>query len=767
MAAGLDSLKAALAHRYEIERELGHGGMATVYLARDLKHGRRIAIKVMKSDLGAATEPERFRREIETTAQLRHPNILPLYDSGEADGTVYFISPWVEDGSLKDRLGESGPLPISEAVRIVTEVAEALGEAHRGGIIHRDIKPANILLDQGRAVVADFGIACALGEPSRSRLTEAGSNLGTPGYMSPEQAFDGGSVDHRADIYAMGSLLYEMLTGEPPFVGPTVQSVLAKQATQTAPSARVLRSRIPAAIDRTIQKALSRAPSDRFDSTGTFVAALHEGRPSTIPEPLTGASTQSGVRGVEGTRSLVVIPFENRSPDPENAYFSDGLTDEIISDLSKLGAVHVISRATSSQLKGTVKDLATIGLELGVEFVLTGSVRRAEGALRITAELADAATSRTVWSEKYGGTTSDIFELQERLSRQIVDALQVAITPAESERLAARPIADVKVFERYLMAREEMYRFTPTGFARAEDMLTLGLEEAGENALLLATRGLLIMAREGNQLDPAPSWPAESRRLAERALELDPDCPVAHEVLGMSEAFHRRDVAEGIRMFRRAHELEPSNSSPLLWLVELYSYVGWGELAIETGRKAMALDPWSWLPQAKLACGYLWAGEMEAFREETDRLIARYSDQSMPDWFNATFRLPREGRVQEMRELIDRWESVLPHDVFWRCVRFLERGLSGDREGAMEVVVPGFEAWGVGNQEYAWLMADGYAIMGEVDRALDSLEEAVDQGFINYPFLAEHDVLLEPLRGEPRFKAILEGVKREWETFEV
>src|SRR6266705_2407715 len=270
----LESLRAALAERYALERELGRGGMATVYLAQDLKHHRKVAIKVLKPELAAALGPERFLQEIEIAASLTHPHILPLYDSGEATGLLYYVMPYVEGETLRNRLDRAGQLPVAEAVQITREVADALSHAHRHDVVHRDIKPENILLEAGHAVVSDFGIARAITAAAGGSLTETGIALGTPGYMSPEQGAARARVDQRSDIYSLGCVLYEMLAGEPPFTGPSAESIVRQHLAAAPPRVSAMRAAVPPAIEKAIVRALAKTPADRFATTAEFLEAL-------------------------------------------------------------------------------------------------------------------------------------------------------------------------------------------------------------------------------------------------------------------------------------------------------------------------------------------------------------------------------------------------------------------------------------------------------------------------------------------------------------
>ncbi len=402
MADQLARLHAALAGRYAIERELGRGGMATVYLARDLKHHRQVAIKVLKPELAAALGPERFLREIEIAAQLSHPHILPLLDSGEADGLLFYLMPYVEGESLRGRLEREKQLPLEDALQIMGEVADALSYAHRHDVVHRDVKPENILFEAGHAVVSDFGIARAITAAAGDELTQTGIAIGTPGYMSPEQAVGSKELDGRSDIYSLGCVLYEMLAGEPPYAGPNARAVIAKSWSEPVPRLRTLRE-VPEAVEHAVTKALAKAPADRFATAARFREALASaGRVGMRPARERGGPTvrrlvyllpvvatvaaiaaytflsrspvrQRTTRGHPRTM-LVVLPFENLGR-PEDEYFADGITEEITSRLAQLSELGVIARTSAIQYKKTTKTVPEIGAELGVQYLLEGTVR--------------------------------------------------------------------------------------------------------------------------------------------------------------------------------------------------------------------------------------------------------------------------------------------------------------------------------------------------------------------------------------------------------
>ncbi|HSF99554.1 MAG TPA: serine/threonine-protein kinase, partial [Vicinamibacterales bacterium] len=397
-------LAAALEGQYRIESELGSGGMATVFLAHELRHDRKVAIKVLRTGLEQAHGRERFLREIRLAARLTHPHILPLYDSGEAGGFPYFVMPVMEGQTLRDRLSDIRMLPVDEAVRIASEVAGALDYAHRHDIVHRDIKPENILLHEGHAVVADFGVGKALAAAAETSaaVTQVGVSVGTPAYMSPEQAA-GDEVDGRSDLFALGCVLHEMLTGEITFAAPTASATISKRFNWSPPPVSTVRLDVSPALSDTVARLLAREARDRYASGAEVVAALRQ-----LPVASGPVRAATPPAGATAAKSMAVLPFANVGAASDDEFFSDGLTDEIITDLSGVKALRLISRNSSMQMKGSTKPVREIGRELGVQYLLTGTVRRAGNALRITAQLVDAGTDTPLWAEKYSGTMDDV-----------------------------------------------------------------------------------------------------------------------------------------------------------------------------------------------------------------------------------------------------------------------------------------------------------------------------------------------------------------------
>jgi serine/threonine protein kinase/tetratricopeptide (TPR) repeat protein len=745
-------LTTALADRYRIERELGVGGMATVYVAEDVRHRRRVAVKVLKPELAAALGAERFLREIETTANLRHPHILPLYDSGEAGGFLYYVMPLIEGESLRDRLSREKPLPIEDALQIAKEVAEALGYAHARGVIHRDIKPENILLEGGHAVVADFGIAKAVSGLGGAHLTQTGLAVGTPAYMSPEQVLADG-VDGRSDLYSLGCMLHEMLTGETPFAAPTVQRMIARRLTESPPACSASRPEVGAQLSGVVQRILATDPAQRPANAAELVKSL------LTPSGSTWVAAAGGRPAPARAAGLVVLPFVNRSPDSGDEYFSDGLTEEIISDLASIKALSVISRTSAMRFKGSDKDVRTIGRELGVRYVLEGSVRKAGSSLRITAQLIDAEADSQLWSEKYGGTLDDVFEVQERVSREIVKALGVKLSNDEDRRLAARPIQNARAFELYLEARAVLRRLGAE-MEHGKDLVRQAIEIEGPTAPLLGLLAWadvsLVKAGIAN-----PAILAECAVQADALLAMAPDAPYGHALHGYI-SFERGHHPEAVRHFRAALEREPNDADSLFWLTVTYWQAGYMPGAEATSRQMMASDPLS--PMSWLASGVTpwFAGRFEG-GPETLRRAVEVDPQGYVIHWTLGYNYALVGdvtRAAEEAAWLTTYGPMVPYT--WQ-LQSLVASLQGDRPGALAALAPVNTA--PLDFHLTFHLAESYAMAGETARALLVVEEAVDKGFYAYEFMSTFCPFMAPLRGMPEYARIMEKARGRWEAF--
>jgi len=403
-----DRLQTSVVDRYVIEREVGRGGMATVFLAQDTRHNRPVALKVLHPELSLSLGSDRFLREIQIAARLQHPHIVPLYDSGRAGDLLYYVMPFIHGESLRQRLEREPQMPLEDAVRIARAVAAALDYAHRSQIVHRDIKPENVMLLEGEPMVTDFGIAKAVTAAVDKSLTQTGTAVGTPSYMGPEQASGEADLDGRSDIYSLGSMLYEMVAGVAPFIGPTTQAILTKLFIEPAPPLRERRDGVPEFLEAAVMKALAKAPAGRFATAAQFSQALTwPGGTGTPPGMPAGAGTAAS------PKSIAVLPFVNMSNDPENEYFSDGIAEEIINALTKIHALRVASRTSAFAFKGKNEDIGDIGKKLKVATVLEGSVRKAGNRLRVTAQLVSVADGNNLWSERFDRQLEDVFAIQD------------------------------------------------------------------------------------------------------------------------------------------------------------------------------------------------------------------------------------------------------------------------------------------------------------------------------------------------------------------
>jgi serine/threonine protein kinase/tetratricopeptide (TPR) repeat protein len=739
-----DRLSAALTGRYRIECELGAGGMATVYLAADLKHDRKVAIKVLKPELAAVLGAERFLSEIRTTASLQHPHILPLFDSGSADHLLFYVMPVVEGESLRERIQRERQLSVEDTVEIASVVAGALDYAHRRGVIHRDIKPENILIQDDVPLVADFGIAVAVSTAGGDRLTETGLSLGTPAYMSPEQAAGERDLDGRSDVYSLACVMYEMLAGDPPFVASRPAAVIARHITDIAPPITTVRRNVSPIVADALARALAKQPADRPASAAAFAQALR------APES----------EAADSQVAIVVLPFANRSPDAENEFFSDGLTEEVIADLSQVSALRVISRNSAMALKGTTKDTPTIARELGVSHVVTGSVRRAGNALRVTTELVEARTDTSLWSEKFSGTTDDVFAIQEEIARKIVAALKMKLSEREERQVAARPIANPIAYDCYLRARQDMYGWNPDAAHRADRLVDEALGMVGEVPLLLATKAQVCWNFVNMNIVPADTMLPRATEYAQRALTIEPDHALAIFVRGLVFG-NRGRLEEALPELYRAHELWPGDVNIL---VELCRYSNSSGLQRHKpfAERTLLLDPLHFLPPLVM-CTYHWVkGELAQAVEYGRRTFARSSPQSMVPLLVSP-QLAPAGLTEECVEMLMPLVTDMPSTPLGMMAVHQVAALRGDRTSVLAATTSAFEAT-LGN-EFAFInAASSFAMVGLVDEAVRFARLAVKRGFINYPFLAEHN----PFFGEPRktdgFKRLLDEVRPRWEA---
>ncbi len=625
MTDSLDRLRESLAGKYRIERELGRGGMATVYLAVDEQRDRSVALKVLHPDLAATLGSERFEREVKLASKLQHPHILSVYDSGDAGGQLWYTMPFVQGESLRDRLSREGQLPIRDAMRIARESALALDYAHRNGVVHRDIKPENILLSDGQAIVADFGIARAVADDHG--LTQTGMAVGTPGYMSPEQATGERTIDARTDIYALGCVLYEMIAGEPPITGPNAQSIIARKMTETPRSLATVRNTVPPALSQLVDTMVARSAADRPESAKNVATSLEEITASGATGA-TGAVAAGAGRADAGSRRtlwiglaaalvlavgvgafawrrahavpqggyrIAVLPFENEGT-PADDYFADGMTDEVRSRLSAVPGLQVTARTSTRQYRKTTKDPHDIGRELSVDYLLTGTVRWSKGngpdRVRVTPELVQVSNNQSKWSVAFDTVMSDVFAVQSAIASHVAQNLDIALAPPTKQRIASRPTQNLEAYDEFLKG-EQITSNVGTGDSK---VLNAGIPHY-ERAVQLDSNFLEAWAQlsralaYNNNAGPTVEAVEQNRIAAERAMMLGPNRAEGH----LAMAAYLRDVKldyEGARtQYNAGLKLDPNNVDLLLGDAGVDAILGRFDEALASAQRVVKLDP--------------------------------------------------------------------------------------------------------------------------------------------------------------------------------
>jgi eukaryotic-like serine/threonine-protein kinase len=721
-----------------------------VYLAHDLKHRRPVALKLFHAELAASLGAERFQREVEIAARLSHPHILTLFDSGDADGVLYYVMPFVSGESLRGRLVREGPLATDDAVRIGADVAAALAYAHARGFVHRDIKPENVMLHEGEAMVADFGIAKALDPGERgSAITRTGFILGTPAYMSPEQAA-GDVADGRSDVYSLASVVFEMLAGTPPFGADAVES-LSRRFSEPPPSVRARREDAPEALDHVLRTALARDPAARLGAA-EFALALRTAATAGGPAVAAPSVEPPG----PGTGSIVVLPFANLSPDPDSEYFSDGMTDELISALTRVEGLRVVSRTTAFAFKGRTMDVRAIGTELKVRAALEGSVRKAGRRLRVSAQLTDLTTGYQLWSEVYDRDVEDVFAIQEEISRAIVSALRVRLLGPDATRLVRPATDDLEAYTYYLKGRQLWNR-------RTEEALGLGLRHF-ERALerdpnyAEAHFGLAdsyCLLGFYTALPPTEAFP-RARDAALRALELDPKLSEARPTLAYVSMYHDWNWPEAERQFQSAIRASPGYATGHQWYGNFLAVMGRSEESQAEFGRAVALDPLSPIKCAALGWGHYFGRRFDAAIAQCERALELDPAMSVTHlWMGLAL-----GQVGRTAEAVSSYEEAVrlsPGEPL--AVAFLAHGLAlAGRGDEARRRLDELEAQRTRRYVSAYDLAVIHAGLGDVVRAVEELERGYEER-THWMALLGVDPRLDPLRAHPRFERLLADLR--------
>jgi TolB-like protein/tetratricopeptide (TPR) repeat protein len=778
--------------RYRIERELGRGGMATVYLADDIRHERQVAVKVLRPEIALALGAQRFLTEIRLTAQLQHPHILPLHDSGEADGRLFYVMPYVEGESLRGRLEREKQLPIPEAVRIACEIAGALDTAHRRGVVHRDIKPENILLRDGAALVADFGIALAVSAVA-PRVTQPGLALGTPQYMSPEQAIGDGTVDARADIYALGTVLYEMIAGEAPYTGTSGTAIIAKRSAMPPPSLRIHRPMVPAPIEAAVTRALSREPVDRYQTAVAFADGLRQalldgdsedatrrlGR-ATVRRRLAlsglavtsialglgvalfarlgrGAVSPSATTAPLALRSIAVLALADVANDSADGHFAQSMTEFLNTALGAVPGLSVIpSRSTglSSNSRPQV-DFKTLGQKLGVTTLVQGSTLMAGGHLQVILELVSAQDGQRVWSNTYRREihrAKDVFAVQDEIVKDIVAELQVPTSGTRALTPTHPNTDNLEALDLYSQGRNFFDQRTPEGLKKAERYFERAI--ATDSNLAQAYTGLSDLYTtyaNGNFGDYRPSeFYPKARQLAERALAIDPQSADAHASLGAVKEFYDLDWSGAERELSHALELDPRSSMGHLYRVTLLEFTGRVTEAVAEARAGLDLDPRSIFHSIEYGRALLFARDYARAGDQFTRVLERDSSS-----FRAHLLL---GQVFEQNAKYDSavremQAAVNVAGTSSRALAFLAhaQALAGDTNAALRALSVLHD-----RSQRAYVPAFDFAVvyvgLGRIDETFQWIEKSIDDHSLR-PYLM--DATFDPIRSGRRYQRLM------------
>jgi serine/threonine protein kinase/Tfp pilus assembly protein PilF len=696
---------------YKIIEKLGEGGMGVVYKAEDTKLKRDVAIKFLPSQIAAQNEErERFKVEAQAAAALNHPNIATIHSIEETGKEVFIVMEYINGVELKEKI-TSGPIKQIEAIEIITKIADGLRTAHNKGIVHRDIKSSNVMVTtEGQVKIMDFGLAKVRGS---GLVTRVGTTMGTAAYMSPEQV-SGEKVDQRTDIWALGIIFYELLTVELPFKADydAAWTYVILNKDPLKPSE--LDRKIPAQLDSIVMRMLEKDREKRYSKIEEFIKDLDEAR-----------KELSGIEQEGKTKAIAVLPFNNISAEKESDYFSDGLAEELIMNLSRLKDMRVVSRTTSMQYKGVQKSIKAIGKELGVRYIIEGSVRKFQDNLRITAQLIDVEKDAQLWAETYKGNLADVFDIQEKVSKQIVDALMVKLTPLEKVVLEKRATLNPEAFDCYLRARDFLYRRT-------------------KNSVQFAIQ------------------------LFQKAIEYDPRYAGAYAGLGEAYAtlyqnFESKDIwlDKAIDTSLKALTYDSSLSEAYAALALAYFYKKSNEEAFEAGRKSIELDPNNFI-------GYWILGRIyhSTDRDKEALTLLKKVIELNPDFYSAYMDLrlvyDRLGEKDKVNEVLKTTEAVYsryisqhPDDSRAHMFFAIDLALLGKKDDAKKEAARAIEL-NPTDPLMQYNAACFYSNIGEKDLAIDTLKNAMVAGYQDYEWI-KRDSDLDSIRNEPAFMVLMKG----------
>ena len=697
---------------YKVIEKIGGGGMGVVYKAQDLKLDRFVALKFLPPNVGTdEEEKKRFILEARAASSIEHNNICTVYEIDETEDGQIFIALAYYDGETLKRRIQKGPLKVVEALDVALPIAQGLAKAHEQGIVHRDIKPANIMITSNDVVkILDFGLAKLSGQ---SRITIAGTTLGTIAYMSPEQAA-GDKVDHRTDIWSLGVVLYEMLTGEVPFKAEHERAIIYMILNEEVLPPSSLDRKIPHQVDSMITKLLQKNPDKRYQNMGELIKEL-----KTIRDDVETSSVASKVK------AIAVLPFDNISPDKENDYFSDGLTEELIINLSRLKNMRIISRTTSMQFKGTKKDIKTIGREIGARYIIEGSVRKAGDNLRIAAQLIDVENDSQLWAESFKGKLADVFDIQEKVSKDIVDALMLKLSPTEKVGLTKKATLNAEAFDCYLRARDALYRLTKNNVHLAIQLFNRAIEldprYASAHAGLGEGYATLYQYFEANDI-----WLDKAIESSLKALMYDSTLSEAYAALGLAY-FDKKELDEAITSTLKAIELDSENFIAYWILGRIYFTTDRDDEAIQQFKKTIQLNPNFYNAYNDILMTYERRNDtknakkiLEEILQTIPAYIKKYPDDARAHMYHA-IHLAQANRVEEAKT---------------------------EGKKALEL--------NPGDSLMMYNAACLYARLGDKHLAAITLRDAVAAGQEDFEWI-KRDMDLENIRNEPEYIELMKG----------
>ncbi len=695
---------------YRILEKLGEGGMGVVYKAEDLKLKREVAIKFLPHHIASSQEERsRFEVEAQAAAALNHPNIATIYSIEEDKEEVFIVMEYIDGPELGEKI-RHGPLGVEESSRIVTQIASGLQAAHQKGIVHRDIKSGNIMLTKaGQVRIMDFGLAKVKWS---ILVTREGTTVGTAAYMSPEQA-RGDKADHRSDLWSMGVIFYEMLAGRLPFKGDFEQAIVYSIMNQEIEPITGFREDVPREIDDIMAKLLSKEATERYQNAGDFLSDLQR---------LESSGTSQGEKEEEQKR-VAVLPFENISPDNETDYFAEGLAEELIINLSRIRNVSVVARTNSMLYKDSKKDIRTIGRELRARYVMEGSVRRFKDDLRISVQLIDVDTGTQLWGETYKGKLADVFDIQEKVSKEIVDALRVKLSPTEKVVLEKRSTVDADAFDLYLRGRDFLYRMSKNNLQFAIQLFQKATELDTRYASAYAGLGESY-AHFYQFFDRNVQWLDKAIESGLKALMYDSSLSEAYAALALAY-YNKKSLDEANAAGQKAIELDP-NSFVGHWILgRIYHSTDRDREAIELFNKVIALNPDFYSAYADLRMCYERIGDNEQARATLNRSI----------------------------EMARRYLSQHPDDARARIFHAIELAEVGKVE---EAKTQGKIALELSPNDTLMLYNSAcfYARLGEPKTAIDCLRKAVVGGYGMFEWM-KRDSDLDSLRSDPEFIELL------------